>query len=80
MPPRWPRRPDPHDPAYRRLEDRMNFALHIAGFAAFNSGLWFMRELNGSFPRLPWVTGLWGLGLLLHGWYVVTRAGHERDH
>ena len=39
MPPRWPRQPDRADPDYRRLDDRMNFALHIALFSAFNSAL-----------------------------------------
>ncbi|MEN9216136.1 MAG: 2TM domain-containing protein [Gloeomargarita sp. HHBFW_bins_162] len=79
MPPRWPRRPDPNDPAYRRLEDRINLAVHIAFFAAVNSGLWFVRELNGAFPHLPWVTGGWAVGLLLHGVYVVkwARYGDE---
>ncbi len=37
MPPRWPRKPDRKDPAYRRLEDRINFAVHVALFAAINS-------------------------------------------
>jgi len=43
MPPRWPREPDRNDPAYRRLDDRMNFAVHVAIFAASNSGLWFFH-------------------------------------
>ena len=38
MPPRWPRKPDRCDPAYRRLDDRMNFAMHVAIFAVINSG------------------------------------------
>ncbi len=79
MPPRWPRQPDPNDPAYRRLADRINFAVHIAFFAATNSGLWFIHELNGAFHRLPWVTGLWGLGLLVHGFYVVKLTRHENQ-
>ncbi|MCS6782445.1 MAG: 2TM domain-containing protein [Gloeomargarita sp. SKYBB_i_bin120] len=77
MPPRWPRRPDPKDPAYRRLADRMNLAVHVALFAAVNSGLWFVHELTGAWPRLPWVTGLWGLGLLSHAWYVLRVARYE---
>lgn len=38
-----------------------------------------MHELNGAFHRLPWVTGLWGLGLLVHGFYVVKLARHENQ-
>ncbi|WAS03878.1 2TM domain-containing protein [Gloeomargaritales cyanobacterium VI4D9] len=79
MPPRWPRRPDPADPAYRRLADVINLAVHIAFFAATNSTLWFFHELNGAFPRLPWVTGLWGLGLLVHGFYVVKLSSAENQ-
>ncbi|MEN9215476.1 MAG: 2TM domain-containing protein [Gloeomargarita sp. DG02_4_bins_56] len=79
MPPRWPRRPDPNDPAYRRLADRINWAVHIAFFAAVNSGLWFVRELNGALPQLPWLTGAWALGLLLHGFYVVRLARYEES-
>jgi hypothetical protein len=52
----------------------MNLAVHIALFAAINSGLWFVQQLNGAFPHLPWITGLWGLGLLVHGIYVVKLA------
>ena len=46
MPPRWPRQPDRNDPAYRKLDDRMNFAIHVALFAVTNSGLWFFRLLG----------------------------------
>lgn len=59
MPPRWPRKPDRNDPSYRQLDDRMNFAVHVATFAAINSGLWFVRNL---YPEtLPWLKGFtWG--------------------
>ena len=43
MPPRWPREPDRRDPAFRKLEDRINFAFHVALFACINSGSWFFR-------------------------------------
>jgi hypothetical protein len=46
MPPRWPRKPDRSDPAFRQLDDRMNFAVHVAGFLAINSGLWFVHNLR----------------------------------
>jgi hypothetical protein len=42
MPPRWPREPDrQNDPEYRKLDDRMTFAVHVALFLACNSGVWF---------------------------------------
>jgi hypothetical protein len=85
MPPRWPRQPDRTDPAYRRLDDRMNFATHVAIFAAVNSGLWFFR-LIGENPELSptgilswttWITGLWGAVLLGHALFVFAIAKYE---
>ncbi len=77
MPPRWPRKPDPSDPAYRRLEDRINFAVHAAAFAATNSGVWFFKlflEQAWSWP--VYLTGAWGLGLLAHGVYIFKIANY----
>lgn len=71
MPPRWPRKPDPNDPAYRRLENRINFALHIALFSAVNSGLWFFQQLRHPFENLSTVTLLWLAGLGLHAVFVL---------
>ncbi len=53
MPPRWPRKPTREDPAYRKLEDRINFAVHVAAFTAVNSGLWFFHTLDPNW--VPWV-------------------------
>ena len=74
MPPRWSRKPNRADPAYRLLDDRMNFAVHVAAFSAVNSGLWFFRVLNGpSELGLPggllgtgWITAIWGSVLTAH--------------
>jgi len=78
MPPRWPRQPDRHDPAYRRLDDRMNFAVHVALFAASNSGMWFVRTLEAeAWPWSKWVTGVWALGLLAHFIYIAAIADYS---
>jgi hypothetical protein len=85
MPPRWPRQPDRNDPAYRRLDDRMTFATHVAIFAAINSGLWFLRVLDqtselsiaGGLPWAIWVTGAWGLGLAAHAVFIVAIARYD---
>ena len=73
MPPRWSRRPDRADPDYRRLDDRMNFAVHVAAFSAVNSGLWFFRVLESSseigvsgVPGTGWITAIWGSILTAH--------------
>ena len=77
MPPRWPRKPDRRDPAYRRLDDRMNFAVHVALFAATNSGLWFAHQIHtGWVPWVSQVTGAWLVGLLAHGVYIFAIADY----
>lgn len=79
MPPRWPRQPDRRDPAFRRLDDRMNFAVHVAVFAAINSGLWFFQNLQRSstWPLVPWLTVGWLLLLVGHGIYIFAIANYS---
>ncbi len=86
MPPRWPRQPDRNDPAYRKLDDRMTFATHVALFAAVNSGLWFFRlapqkigglATPGGLPETPWITATWALLLLAHAVYVFAIAQYS---
>jgi len=78
MPPRWPRKPDRRDPAYRRLDDRMNFAVHVATFAAINSGLWFFNTLRpSSLPWARWVGLVWAVVLLAHLVYVFAIASYS---
>jgi hypothetical protein len=78
MPPRWPRKPDRRDPAFRKLDDRMNFAVHVAIFAAINSGLWFAHQLNTDW--VPWVsrfTLIWLTGLVSHAIYIFAIANYS---
>ena len=77
MPPRWPRKPDRADPDYRQLDDRMNFALHVALFLAVNSGLWFFQFLSHPWERLSVVTIAWGIALLSHGLYIFKIANYS---
>jgi hypothetical protein len=78
MPPRWPREPDRNDPEYRRLDDRMNFAFHVALFAATNSGLWFFNILQrANWDWAVWVTGSWAILLLAHTIYVFAIAKYS---
>ncbi|NET97634.1 MAG: hypothetical protein F6K05_32925 [Okeania sp. SIO1H2] len=73
MPPKWPRKPDRADPAYRKLEDRINFAVHVAAFTALNSGLWFFHEfMPGTLLWLPRITLPWFGVLVAHSvWLFV---------
>ena len=78
MPPRWPREPDRNDPAYRRLEDRINFAVHVAFAAAVNSSLWFAHNFKSAdWPWLLWVSGIWGAVLILHLLYIAAIADYS---
>lgn len=82
MPPRWPRQPDRSDPAYRRLDDRMNFAVHVGIFAAINSGSWFFRTLqHAQWLWTPYLTGIWLLVLFAHAVYIFAIADYsEKSH
>ena len=78
MPPRWPRKPTREDPEYRRLEDRINFAVHVAAFTAVNSGLWFLHTLNPAWVGwVQWFTLAWLAGLVGHGVYVFAIADYS---
>ncbi len=78
MPPRWPRKPDRADPAYRKLDDRMNFAVHVAIFAAVNSGIWFFRTLQSADWRWAYlITWLWVALLVGHGVYIFAIADYS---
>ena len=81
MPPRWSRIPDRNDADYRRLDDRMTFATHVAAFGCINSGLWFFHTLNHTdWAWLIWVTGISGTALLLHGVYVFAIANYSPNN
>lgn len=78
MPPRWPRKPTREDPAYRKLDDRINFAVHVAVFALINSGVWFFKELNQSnWQWATWLTLGWLGGIMLHLIYISAIADYS---
>lgn len=78
MPPRWPRQPDRNDPAYRKLDDRMNFAIHVAIFSALNSGIWFFRIIQqADWPWTVSLTGVWALGLVAHAVFIFAIADYS---
>lgn len=78
MPPKWPRKPDRSDPAFRRLDDRMTFATHVALFAAVNSGLWFFHLAR--FPAWNWMPSfslIWLAGLVTHAIAIFAVADYS---
>lgn len=77
MPPRWPRKPDRSDPDYRKLDDRMNFAVHVAIFGCCNSGIWFFRTLQDAEWRWAYlITGVWATILVGHAIYIFAIANY----
>lgn len=79
MPPRWSRIPTRQDPDYRKLDDRMNFAVHVAVFAAINSGVWFVRTLQAQdWTWSIWLTGAWAFVLVTHAVYIFAIADYSK--
>lgn len=80
MPPRWPRQPTREDPAYRKLEDRINFALHVATFGLINSGVWFFKQLNSAnWQWASWLTLGWLIVLAVHLIYISVIADYSTN-
>lgn len=78
MPPRWPRQPDRSDPEFRRLDDRMNFAVHVAVLITINSGLWFFHNLlRADWPWLTPFSLVWLGVLVLHLLYIGAIADYS---
>lgn len=83
MPPRWSRKPDRADPDFRKLDDRMTFATHVAAFSAVNSGLWFFRVLGAKTASTdglaftPWITTIWAALLVAHAVYIFAIANYS---
>ncbi|MCM1983480.1 2TM domain-containing protein [Lyngbya confervoides] len=80
MPPRWPRKPDRNDPEYRKLDDRMTFAVHVALYLAVNSGLWFFYLIE--VLPWPWISTfslVWAILLCTHAIFIFTIAKYEQS-
>lgn len=78
MPPKWPRQPTRRDPAYRKLEDRINFAVHVAAALFVNSGSWFAaRVWQADWPWLPWLTAGWIALLVGHFIFIAAIADYS---
>jgi len=78
MPPRWPRQPTREDPAFRRLDDRMNFAVHVSLYIAVNSGIWFFYQIrSASWEWARWVTAIWATLLIVHMIYLFAIADYS---
>ena len=71
MPIRWYGPADPADPTYRHFARIVNLTLHAMGFAALNSGLWFVQEMRHPWPHLAWFSLVWLALLAGHASVVI---------
>ena len=60
--------------AVRRLEKRREFHNHVAAYVVVNGAMWILWAFTGSgYPWPAWISGLWGIGLVLNAWDVYFR-------
>jgi hypothetical protein len=61
--------------ALERLKKRRDFQGHVVAYVVVNVALWAIWAVTGGgYPWPAWVTGGWGIGLLLNFWEVYIRA------
>jgi len=61
--------------ALERLKKRRDFQSHVVTYLIVNAALWAIWAATGAgYPWPAWVTGGWGIGLLLNAWDVYMRA------
>jgi hypothetical protein len=60
--------------ALQRLKKRRDFHSHLAAYVVVNGAFWALWAFTGSgYPWPAWITGLWGIGLVLNAWEVYVR-------
>jgi len=60
--------------AIERLKKRRDFQGHLVAYVVVNAFLWAIWAATGAgYPWPAWVTGGWGIGLLLNAWDVYFR-------
>jgi hypothetical protein len=73
MPIRWYGPAHPPHPTNPQLARIVNLTLHAMGFAALNSGLWFVQGMRHPWPHLEWLTLPWAALLLVHASVVIVQ-------
>jgi hypothetical protein len=60
--------------ALTRIKKRRDFQTHLVSFVVVNAALWVIWAATGAgYPWPAWVTGSWGIGLVLNAWDVFLR-------
>ena len=66
--------------ALLRLKKRRDLQGHLISYLLINAALWGVWAATGAGYAWPaWVTGGWGIGLLLNAWDVYFRAPITED-
>ncbi len=66
--------------ALLRLKKRRDLQGHLIAYLVINAALWGVWAATGAGYAWPaWVTGGWGIGLLLNAWDVYFRAPITED-
>lgn len=61
--------------ALERLKKKRDFQGHLVAYVVINAALWAIWAATGAGYAWPaWVTGGWGIGLLMNAWDVYFRA------
>ena len=57
-----------------RLKKQRDFQGHLVAYLVVNTAVWVVWALTGAgYPWPAWLTGLWGIGLLMNAWDVYLR-------
>ena len=60
--------------ALQMIKRRRDLATHAVSFLVINAAVWILWALTGQgYPWPAWLTGLWGIGLVLNAWDVYAR-------
>jgi hypothetical protein len=60
--------------ALARIKKRRDFQTHVVSYVVVNASLWVIWAVTGAgYPWPAWVTGAWGIGLVLNAWDVFLR-------
>jgi hypothetical protein len=61
--------------ALARLHKKRDFQGHVVAYVVVNAVLWAVWAITGGgYPWPAWVTGGWGIGVILNAWDVYMRA------
>jgi hypothetical protein len=65
---------DERELVLRQLRKRREFQNHLVAFVVVNTAVWVIWAVSGGgYPWPAWLSGLWGIGLILNAWEVYLR-------